>query len=176
MKLKGGEMLAQASVSDDSGEILAAKNGDRTFRDDIIVQMLGPKPLEAALPKELEYFDNKGVREKCNSSAAYAKIGKAPITVRSVDVSKGVDDDPNYSSRYVAREIRRKGGTPFFAPTPPLENLRFVLFLTATGTEGTITHDRRLENETRTQVSLIDIDRLYFCAKTDPDKQTFVDL
>ena len=58
-----------------------------------------------------------------------------------------------------------------FAPTPPLESLSTVLSLAATGTEGTIKHDRRPDSPTRTQISFIDIAR-----NTDPEKPTYVEL
>ena len=58
--------------------------------------------------------------------------GKLPITVKWVDVNKGDDDEPNYRSRLVAREIKRRGEESIFAPTPPLEALRVILSLLAT--------------------------------------------
>ena len=63
-----------------------------------------------------------------------------------------------------------------FAPTPPLESLRTVLSLAATEVRNAIRHDRRPDSPRRTQVSFIDIARAYFCAKTNPDDPTFVEL
>ena len=63
-----------------------------------------------------------------------------------------------------------------FAPTPPLESLRIVLSLAATWTEGTLEHNRREDSEDRSQISFIDIARAYFCAKTDPERPTYVEL
>ena len=48
--------------------------------------------------------------------------------------------------------------------------------MAATTVEVGRQHDRRPESERRTQVSFIDIARAYFCAKTDPDNPTYVEL
>ena len=122
---------------------LIAKEKEGVFRDDLTGQLLVPELVRAARKKELEYFNSKGVWEKCQRAAALAATGRKPITVRWVDVNKGDDDEPNYRSRLVAREIRKKGDNPMFAPTPPLESLRTVLSLAATEVRNAIRHDRR---------------------------------
>ena len=76
-------------------------------------------------------------------------IESGPIAVRWVNVYKGDDENPNYRSRLFAREIRRKGADPLFAPTPPLESLRAVLSLAATRTQGSREHDRKENSDTR---------------------------
>ena len=77
----------------------------------------------------------------------------------------------------MAREIRRKGENPIFAPTPPLESLRAILSLTATQEfwpeevwNASETSDQRL------QVSMIDISRAYFNAKVDESDPVYVEL
>ena len=69
---------------------------------------------------------------------ARAVTGKAPISVRWVDVNKGDDIRPNYRSRLVARQLkaRDRSGQCYFAPTPPLEALRTVLSLSVTQLPG----------------------------------------
>ena len=42
-------------------------------------------------------------------------------------MNKGDDLEPDIRSRLVAREIRQAGDEAIFAPTPPLESLRYVL-------------------------------------------------
>ena len=54
------------------------------------------------------------VREVRTVKEAISAQGRSPITVRWVDVNKGDDESPNYRSRLVAREIRRKGEAPVF--------------------------------------------------------------
>jgi len=83
---------------------------------------------------------------------------------------------PNYRSRLVAREIRKAGEDPIFAPTPPLESLRTIISLAATTVKGERPHVRDPLSEQRTQVSFMDISRAYFCAATDPEDPTYVEL
>ena len=103
-------------------------------------------------------------------------MGKAPISVKWVDVNKGDDLNPSYRSRLVAREMRRVGEEPIFAPTPPLESLQTVLSLATTNIPGKAKHIRDPTSEKITQVSCIDIKRAYLCAKTDPQDPTYVAL
>ena len=91
---------------------------------------------------------------------AYANMGKPPSSVKLVDVNQGDDDEPNYRSRFVAREIRLPGEASIFAPTPPLEALRTVLSMAATDLKGVKKHVRDGDSEMRTQVAVIDISRV----------------
>ena len=103
-------------------------------------------------------------------------MGKAPITVKWVDVNKGDDSNPNYRSRLVAREIRLPGEGSIFAPAPPLEALRTILSLAATRVKGEPEPCRDPMSEDRIQVSVIDIARAYCNADTNPDEPVYVDL
>ena len=94
------------------------------------------------------------------------KTGRPPITVRWVEVNKGEDDNPNYRSRFFAREIRMAGEDSIFTPTPPLESLRMVLSYETTDfpDEPKKVHDSRSPH--RTQFLAIDILRAYVNAVT----------
>ena len=96
----------------------------KVYVDAVTGQPLVKELVMAARAKELSYFDEKGVWRKRPREEAFQRTGKGPITVRWIDVNKGDDDEPNYRSRLVAREIRKNGEDPIFAPTPPLESLR----------------------------------------------------
>ena len=76
----------------------------------------------------------------------------------------------------MAREIRKKREAPVFAPTPPLESLRAVISLAATNISGEPAHVRDPGSEDRTQISVVDISRAYFCAEADPENPTYVAL
>ncbi len=104
------------------------------YRDDITKQPLKDELVIEARAKELRYFNDKGVWVKRPRSEAFATTGRAPVTVRWVDVNKGDDANPKYRSRLVARQLKAtdKSGESFFAPTPPLEALRAVISLAAT--------------------------------------------
>ena len=103
-------------------------------------------------------------------------MGKPPISVRWVEVNKGDDENPNYRSRLVAREIRMVGEDAIFAPTPPLESLRMVLSYAVTDfpDEPRKIHDPK--SPERCQVLAIDISRAYFNAVTPEDEPTYVEL
>ena len=76
----------------------------------------------------------------------------------------------------MAREIRKAGGDPIFAPTPPLQSLQTILSLAATDFHGVAKKIRDPKSADRIQVSFIDISRAYFCAATDPNDPTHVEL
>ena len=148
-----------------------------TYRDAMTGQMLDPTLVKAARKLELEYFASKQVWHKRTREEAFRNQGKAPITVKWVDVNKGDEQNPKYRSRLVAREIRKPGEDSIFAPTPPLEALRTVLSHAATDMPGRKKHVRDEVSDDRTQVSVIDIKRAYFNAKKSPeDNPTYVDL
>ena len=119
--------------------------GEVKFKDSVTGQPLRAELVREARRRELEYVVAKGVWRKAPRAEALRRQGKPPITVKWIDVNKGDDDCPNYRSRLVAREIRRAGEDSIFAPTPPLESLRSILYLAATDLEGEMPHDRHVE-------------------------------
>ena len=170
-KMHNELMLAEMS------EILNV--GDKTpgvYRDGLTGQPLRPGLVKAAREKELAYFLSKHVWTKVPRSEALARQGKAPITVKWIDVNKGDDENPNYRSRLVAREVRKHGEASIFAPTPPLEALRTIIAFAATRLPGGCEHVREPESDLRTQVSVIDISRAYFNAVVDGSTPTYVEL
>ena len=110
--------------------------------DSLTGQPLDIELVRKARQEELKYFRDKGVWTKRPRQEAYQRMGKAPISVKWIDVNKGDDENPKYRSRLVAREIRRTGEDPIFAPTPPLESLRTVLSLAMTDLNGDDKHVR----------------------------------
>ena len=152
----------------------AVQNGEEVFKDDMTGQVLSPELVHAARRKELDYFASKGVWTKRTVAEAVKVSGKGPITVKWVDTNKGDDLNPNVRSRLVAREIRRAGEEPIFAPTPPLESLRTILSLAATDMVGRKPWCRDGKSEHRLQVAGYDISRAYLHAETDPNEPTYV--
>ena len=69
----------------------------------------------AARQNEMAYFHSKNVLVNRPREEALKMTGKLPIIVKWVDVNKGDDESPNYRSRLVAREMRRKGEESIFA-------------------------------------------------------------
>ena len=130
----------------------------------------------AARRKELDYFASNGVWVKRPVSEAVRVRGNNPIIVKWVDTNKGDDLEPNIRSRLVAREIRRAGEEPIFAPTPPLGSLRTLLSLAATDIPGKKKCCRDSKPERRMQVTGFDISRAYLHAETDPSEPTYANL
>ena len=50
---------------------------------------------------------------------------------RWVDTNEGDDKSPNYRSRLVGREVRIDSRLDLFAPTPPLEAMKFLILMCA---------------------------------------------
>ena len=166
----------QVPATSDETELNAMQNGS-VFKDALTGQTLDPELVKRARRAELEYFETKNVWFKKPRADAFQKMGKAPITVKWVDVNKGDTENPNYRSRLVAREIRKPWEDTIFAPTPPLESLRTVLSMAATDLAGDSPHVRDATAPNRTQVMVLDISRAYFNAKRDPDEDpTYVEL
>ena len=87
-----------------------------------------------------------------------------------MDVNKGDYDNPNCRSRLVAREIRRQEEEAIFSPTSPLEALRSILNLVATSSLWSPSNGRDVE------ISVIDISRASFNARTKEDDPVYVEL
>ena len=159
-----------------NGCVLNINMASSPFRDDLTGQPLDEKLVREARQKELDYFESKGVWRKAPIAECRRNMGRSPISVRWVDVNKGDDIHPNIRSRLVARQIRGPGEEATFAPTPPLETLRFIISMAATDLPGRPAHSRDPESDERTQISAIDISRAYFNASTEGCPPTYVQL
>ena len=124
--------------------------------DDVSGAELDPKMVRKAREEEIQYVRKMNLYEKVPISQCYETTGKAPITVRWIDINKGDQSNPNYRSRLVAREINTHKRDDLFAATPPLEALKLILSLTATSNRGEI-------------VMINDISRAFFHAKAKRD-------
>jgi len=118
------------------------KGDQQEFKDSVTGQVLVADLVREARRKEMEYFELMKVWLRRPRADAKRYMGKPPISVRWIDVNKGDDLNPEYRSRLVAREIRRFGEEPVFAPTPPLESLRAILSFAATDLPGRPAHVR----------------------------------
>ena len=87
--------------------------------------------VQAARAEELEYIQKVNIWELTSINECFATTGRKPITLRWIDTNKGDIDHPNYRSRLVVREIRRKGQSVEdcmrFSSMPPLEALKTLL-------------------------------------------------
>ena len=123
-----------------------------TAWDDVSGAGLDPQPVRLARREEIEYVRKMNLYTKVSLQECYAKIGKAPITVRWIDINKGDNINPNYRSRLVAREINTHKRDDLFAGTPPLEALKSILSIAASGNKGEV-------------IMVNDVSRAFFHAK-----------
>ena len=64
------------------------------------------------------------------------RTGRKPISCRWRDINKGDSERVEVRSRLVAREIKQKGTDSYFAGTPPLALVRYVISKDATLSES----------------------------------------
>ena len=69
----------------------------------------------------MEVFRQHKVYSKVPLEECLRVTGKQPIGCRWIDTDKGDDDNPEYKSRLVAKEVKRATRDEMFAATPPLE-------------------------------------------------------
>ena len=103
--------------------------------DDVSGQELDPKEVRRARTKEMGYVAEKEVWKVIPRAEAEQR-GWRIISTRWVDINKGDTEKPKYRSRLVAKEFKRGGREDMeglFAATPPLEALRLLLSVAATG-------------------------------------------
>ena len=124
--------------------------------DDVSGATLDPKQVKRARAEEVEYIHKMHLYDKVPIEECRKKTGKNPISTRWIDISKGDNQSPNYRSRLVAREINTHKRDDLFAATPPLEALKMIISLTATGNHGEV-------------IMVNDISRAFFHAKVTRD-------
>ena len=130
--------------------------GVATAWDDITGSELDAEKVAAARAEEIDYIHKMKLYEKVTIDGCYKKTGKGPISVRWIDINKGDAQSPNYRSRLVAREINTYKRDDLFAATPPLEALKMIISMAATGNRGEV-------------IMVNDISRAFFHAKVTRD-------
>jgi len=142
---------------------LQGEEGQEAFYDEATGKRLPTQLVKLARREELQFFHEKGVWRVVPIAKAWQQTGKAPISVRWVDVNKGDEENFEIRSRLVARQINRNKTDEFFAATPPLEAKRMLISEAAT-------NPKRGKQEKK--LLFIDIRRAYFNAKAS--KETYV--
>ena len=180
MDRTGRFLLATVSLNDDDGDhqsVIAnmmqasdAKIGSTVEEsqeealmeawDDVSGKELDPNKVVKARREEVEYIHKTRLYTKVPRQKAKDANAKV-ITVRWIDINKGDQQNENYRSRLVAREIKKDGRPDLFAATPPLEALKIILSMLANSNKG----EKLMVN---------DVSRAYFCAPAR--RQVFVEL
>ena len=119
--------------------------------------------------QEFEFSASIPVWFKLPKMKNFERTGRPPISARWIDVNEADERDPNYRSRYVARQLNAldRSGACYFAPAPPLEAMRTVLSMSMTRCGHKWQPIYEPKSKRRMQLSFIDIKRAYFNAKVD---------
>ena len=104
--------------------------------DDVSRAELDTREVKKARQQEIQYVRKMNLYDQVSIEECYRVTGKAPISVRWVDISKGDVDNPNYRSWLVAREINTHKSGDSFAATPPLEALKIIRSMITTSNKG----------------------------------------
>ena len=95
---------------------------------------LDPATVMAATQEEIAYYKAMGAFTKVPISQCVARNGRKPIGVRWRDINKGDRYNVNVRSRLVAKEFNNKKCDDLFAGTPPVEAMRAIISMAASGT------------------------------------------
>ena len=99
--------------------------------DDVSGKELDGRMVAKARMQELGYVKDKKVWVKITRKEAIRR-GMKIIKTRWIDINKGDVEDPNYRSRFVAKEFNVDKQEGLFAATPPLEALKMLIGEAAT--------------------------------------------
>ena len=102
------------------------------YVDDVSGQPLSRELVKAARDEEMVEYEQHQVYSKRPISECIRVTGKKPIGSKWIDINKGDVSNPNYRSRFVAKEIKREASDDMSEPTPPHEakNRFFSMALT----------------------------------------------
>ena len=87
----------------------------------------------AARREEIAYYKAMGAFTKVPISQCVARTERKPIGVRWRDINKGDRYNVNVRSRLVAKEFNNKKCDDLFAGTPPVEAMRAIISMAASG-------------------------------------------
>ena len=111
----------------------------------------------------MTYVRDHQVYEHSSIRECYERTGAAPIDTRWIDTNKGDEDNPQYRSRWVAKDFRKAWVEAIFAATPNIESVRLLLADAANNCK--VVGDLK----GNTCVMIIDIKRAYFYAPAQRD-------
>ena len=106
------------------------------YGDDVSGKVLDSKLVEEARREEIEETEAGDVWKKVPKTEAYSVTGKAPVGTRWVDADKGDPSAPKVRRRLVAQELRKTSDVDMFVATPPIEHVKFVIYLVASSQQG----------------------------------------
>ena len=161
----------QVGVTDDEPvyefhpDWLASMDTYGQFVDDVFGGVLDPDRVQAARQEEIQYYQ-KNVYKKVPVTLCWEVTGAKPISTRWVDCNKGDANNPEYRSRWVARDIRKVWELVWSASTPPLEVLKWLL--------AKCVEQKRSQRGKRLKLVFIDIKKAHLTAPAS--RRLFVEL
>ena len=140
--------------------------------DDLTGKELSREAVASARGEEIEFMRQMPVYDEVDVEECFKETGRAPISVRWVDVNKGSDEEPVIRCRLVARDFKLKGDkdrADLFAATPPLEALRMLIRMSR------LSHLRK-SSRRKWKLMFIDVKKAHLNAKLEDDEHVYVDL
>ena len=155
------QLVADGRLCADGSLMLTGHEDDKpedwgTYYDDMSNLPLRTDLVRKARQEEMDVFAKFPVYKKVPIADSWHHTGKGPIGTKWVDINKGDLDEPEYRSRLVAKEIKRKNDEDIFAATPPLEAKKLLFSLATTGTKN---------SKNPLKLLFIDVKRAYFYAR-----------
>ena len=141
------------------GETLdECENGEESYVDDVNGGFLDPEMVKEARVEELAGYLKMQVY--CRVPVAEIGFFKV-IKTRWVDTNKGDERSPEIRCRLVAKEVKKRNNTEqesanFFASTPPLEAVKFLISEAMT--------KRVSRNNRPSKLSFIDVEKAHLCS------------
>ena len=133
--------------------------------DDVHDKELDLANVKEARKAEMDYFRQMKVYRKVPRQKCKDMTGKMPIKVRWIDTNKQDELNPKYRSRLVAKQFKRYQDPELYTATPPIEMLRSIISIGATGSS---------RKGRRRKIMVNDVARAYFNAPSlEP---TFVEI
>ena len=123
--------------------------------DDVNNCELNYKMVQEARKAEMDYFRKMQVYKKVPIRRCKDMTGKMPIKVRWIDTNKQDEANPKYRSRLVAKDFKKFNDPELYTATPPIEMLRCLISIAATGWGRT---------GRRRKIMVNDVARAYFNA------------
>ena len=80
----------------------------------------------------MKWYEKFNAFEEVTDENCVSRTGRKPISCRWKDVQKGDSERVELRSRLAARDIKQKGTDSYFARTPPLALVRYVISRAAT--------------------------------------------
>lgn len=150
-----------ASVSNEPQEEMVVEENipeKGMYFDTVTGTPLETSKVLAARAEEMAWIEKQGIYVVVDEQECWDETGKPPITLKWVDKNKGDDSRPNYRSRLVVREVKKKGQElaehEHFSAMPPLEALKALCSL--------MTSLKKSKKGEWLKLRLLDISRAHF--------------